>query len=218
MLEGFTWYRQSAYRWKGAGLTIYIDPWGVTPQDGPADVIFITHAHFDHYQPDEIAKVKTSKTRMVAPRDIAKELSGEVTAVKPGDSFEVAGIKGQAVPAYNTHEARLQNHPKANHWVGYVLQLGGIRYYHAGDTDHAPELDSVKTDVAFVPIGGTYTMEPPEAAGLVKAIKPQLAVPMHYGFVVGVPQDADRFARESSPVKVQTMKPVHAFEKTQAHA
>src|ERR1700694_4113893 len=196
MLDGFTWYKQSAYRWKGDGLTIYIDPWGVTPEDGPADVIFITHAHFDHYQPDEIAKLKTGKTKFVAPADIAKELSGDVTAVKPGESFEVAGIKGQGVPAYNTHEQRLENHPKRNQWVGYVLELAKKRYYHAGDTDHAPELDAIKTDVAFVPIGGTYTMEATEAAGVGKAIRPQPAVPMHYGFVVGSPADADRFARE----------------------
>jgi L-ascorbate metabolism protein UlaG (beta-lactamase superfamily) len=218
MLEAFTWYKQSAYRWKGGGLTVYIDPWGVSPQDGPADVIFITHAHFDHYQPDDIAIVRTGKTRIVAPHDVAKELGGEIKAVRPGDSFEVAGIKGQAVPAYNTAEERLENHPKANNWVGYVLQLGESRYYHAGDTDHAPELDQVKTDVAFVPIGGTYTMEAPEAAGLIKAIKPQLAVPMHYGFVVGTPADADLFRRECAPIKVQTLKPVHAFEKTEARA
>jgi L-ascorbate metabolism protein UlaG (beta-lactamase superfamily) len=218
MLEGFTWYKQSAYRWKGGGLTVYIDPWGVTPQDGPADVIFITHAHFDHYQPDEIAKVKTAKTRFVAPHDIARELSGDVTAVQPGDSFEVAGIKGQAVPAYNTAEERLQNHPKSNNWVGFVLDLGGRRYYHAGDTDHAPELDKIKTDVAFVPIGGTYTMEAPEAAGVIKAIKPRLAVPMHYGFVVGTPADAELFKEKCDPIEVQTLKPVHAFEKTEARA
>ncbi|HYM50623.1 MAG TPA: MBL fold metallo-hydrolase [Candidatus Limnocylindrales bacterium] len=218
MLEGFTWYKQSAYRWKGEGLTIYIDPWGVTPEDGPADVIFITHAHFDHYQPEEIAKVRTGKTKIVAPRDIARELGGEVKAVSPGDAFEVGGIRGQAVPAYNTNEARLQAHPKANAWVGYLLELGGRHYYHAGDTDHVPELERIKTDVAFVPIGGTYTMEAPEAAALVKAMKPRLAVPMHYGFVVGTLQDAVRFAREAKPVEVQTLTPVHAFEKSGARA
>jgi L-ascorbate metabolism protein UlaG (beta-lactamase superfamily) len=184
--------------------------------DEPADVIFITHAHFDHFQPDEIEKVRKPGTKLVAPTDVAKELGGDVKAVRPGESFDVAGIKVETVPAYNTHPEKLQNHPKQNQWVGYILKLGDHRYYHAGDTDDAPELHSIKTDVAFVPIGGTYTMEWSEAAGLVKKIGPKLAVPMHYGFVVGLPSDADRFAKESAPVKVQTLKPVNAFEKTEA--
>lgn len=217
MLEQFTWFRQSAYRWKGDGITIYIDPWGVAKgKDEPADVIFITHAHFDHFQPDEIEKVRKPSTKLVAPIDVAKELGGDVKAVRPGESFDVAGIKVETVPAYNTHPEKLQNHPKQNQWVGYILKLGDHRYYHAGDTDDAPELHSIKTDVAFVPIGGTYTMEWSEAAGLVKKIRPQVAVPMHYGFVVGTPADAERFAKEAAPVKVQTLKPVNAFEKTEA--
>jgi L-ascorbate metabolism protein UlaG (beta-lactamase superfamily) len=211
MLDRFTWFRQSAYLWRGEGLTVYIDPWMVTTDD-PADVIFITHAHFDHYQHEDIEKIRKGGTKIVAPADIARELSGDVTPVSPGDSLEVQGIKVQAVPAYNVVEERLQAHPKENNWVGYVLRLGENTYYHAGDTDHLSELESVQTDVAFVPIGGTYTMDPGEAAGLAKAINPKIAVPMHYGFVVGSPSDAERFAKEADPVKVQTLTPVHPFE------
>jgi L-ascorbate metabolism protein UlaG (beta-lactamase superfamily) len=190
---------------------VYIDPWEVTTDD-QADLILITHAHSDHFQPDDIAKVSKQTTKIVAPRSFADEVSGDVTAVEPGDSVNVAGVGIQAVPAYNTHEERLENHPKANGWVGYVLDLGGHTYYHAGDTDHVPELEGVRTDVAFVPIGGTYTMDATEAAGLVKAIGPRVAVPMHYGFVVASPSEADRFAREADPVQVQTLEPVHPFE------
>jgi L-ascorbate metabolism protein UlaG (beta-lactamase superfamily) len=211
MLDRFTWFRQSAYLWRGDGLTVYIDPWMVTTDD-PADVIFITHAHFDHYQHEDIEKIRKDGTMIVAPQDIARELSGDVTPVSPGDSLEVQGIKIQAVPAYNVVEERLQAHPKENNWVGYILSLGENTYYHAGDTDHLSELESVRTDVAFVPIGGTYTMDPGEAAGLAKAINPKIAVPMHYGFVVGSPSDAERFAKEADPVKVQTLTPVHPFE------
>ena len=213
MLERFTWYRQSAYLWKGDGLNVYIDPWGVTG-DPPADVVFITHAHFDHYNPEDLEKVRRGGTKIVAPQDIALELSGDVTSVSPGDSFEVEGIKGQAIPAYNVVEDRLENHPRANNWVGYILDLGGTSYFHAGDTDHTPELAQVRADVAFLPIGGTYTMTAAEAAEAAKAISPQVAVPMHYGFVVGTPADAETFRRESSPVTVEVLQPQNPFEKT----
>jgi L-ascorbate metabolism protein UlaG (beta-lactamase superfamily) len=212
MLEGFTWFRQSAYRYQDDGLVLYIDPWEA---EGPeADVILITHAHADHYQPDEIERLRGDGTQLVAPHDIARELSGEVTPVAPGDSVEVAGVRIQAVPAYNTAEERLEAHPKANNWVGYVLTLGDRTYYHAGDTDHVPELDSVRANVSFLPIGGTYTMEAEEAGGLARAIGPDLAVPMHYGFVVGSPADADRFAEAAKPVTVRTMDPVRPFERS----
>jgi L-ascorbate metabolism protein UlaG (beta-lactamase superfamily) len=211
MLDRFTWFWQSGYRWKGDGLTVYIDPRKV-PAGDPADVVFITHAHFDHFDLEDIERVRGDRTRFVAPRDVADELSGDVTPVAPGDSLEVNGIRVHAVPAYNVVEERLENHPKANGWVGYVLTLGDATYYHAGDTDHAPELDEVRADVAFVPIAGTYTMDVPEAAGLVQTIRPRLAVPMHYGFVVGSPSDGKRFAEAAAPVEVQLLEPTNPFE------
>jgi L-ascorbate metabolism protein UlaG (beta-lactamase superfamily) len=213
MLDRFTWFKQSAYLWRGDGLTVYIDPWGVTVDD-PADVIFITHAHGDHFSPEDIEKIRKQGTKIFAPHDVAKELSGDVTPVEPGDSVEAGGVRAQAVPAYNIVESRLEAHPKANRWVGYILTLGDDTYYHAGDTDHAPELSDVRADVAFLPIGGEpYVMTPTEAAGLAKAISPQLAVPMHYGYVVGTPADADRFAREADPVKVEILTPQNPFER-----
>jgi L-ascorbate metabolism protein UlaG (beta-lactamase superfamily) len=211
MLEGFTWFKQSAYRWEGDGLVLYIDPWEA--EGPPADLILITHAHADHYQPDEIERLRRDGTKLVAPRDIARELRGDVTAVAPGDAVQVAGVSIQAVPAYNIAEERLDKHPKANNWVGYILTLGGRAYYHAGDTDHVPELDSVKADVTFLPIGGTFTMEADEAGGLARTIGPQVAVPMHYGFVVGSQHDAERFAEAAKPVAVRTLKPLRPFER-----
>jgi L-ascorbate metabolism protein UlaG (beta-lactamase superfamily) len=213
VLEAITWFRQSALRWAGDGRTVYIDPWGVGEDDPPADLILITHAHSDHFRPDDIAKVSSASTKLVAPHDVANELRGDVTAVAPGESHDVAGVRFTTVPAYNTAADRLENHPKANRWVGYVLELGGSTYYHAGDTDHAPELDAVRADVAFLPIGGTYTMEAIEAAGLARSIAPQLAVPMHYGFVVGSPSDAERFRDEAAPVRVEILTPVQPFER-----
>ena len=214
MLERLTWYRQSAYLWRGEGQNVYIDPWGVTG-DPPADVVFITHAHFDHYNPDDLKKVvREGSTKIVAPRDVAQELSGDVTPVAPGDSLEVGGIKVQAVPAYNVVEERLDKHPQSARWVGYVLTLGDTTYYHAGDTDHVPELDEVSTDVALLPIGGTFTMTAQEAGELARSMAPRLAVPMHYGFVVGTPADAETFRKAAAPVEVQTLDPQDPFENT----
>ncbi len=215
MLENFTWYQQSGYRWKDDRLVLYIDPWNVNGDLPPADLVLITHAHGDHYSKDDLAKVRASKTVFVAPADVAKELSGNVKSVRPNESLEAAGVKIQTVPAYNSDPARQQAHPKANNWVGYILQLGGRTYYHAGDTDHLPELERIRTDVAFLPIGGGgFVMTVDEAAGLAKAMKPKLAVPMHYGFYpgVGVAGDGERFKKAAAGVEVQVLKPVNSFQ------
>jgi L-ascorbate metabolism protein UlaG (beta-lactamase superfamily) len=214
MLKRFTWFRQAAMRYAGDGITIYLDPWGTSPDDAKADLILITHAHMDHLQPGEIERLSTPGTKLVAPRDVAEGLKGDVTAVAPGESHEVAGVRFETVPAYNVVEERLDMHPKANAWVGYVLELDGRRYYHAGDTDALPELESLATDVAMVPIGGTYTMDYREAAGFVKAMRPQVAVPMHYGFVVCSPSHADLFKKAADPVPVQILEPTNPFEQT----
>jgi L-ascorbate metabolism protein UlaG (beta-lactamase superfamily) len=220
MHEKLTWYKQSAYKWKGDGITLYIDPWGLRKgQEDPADIIFITHAHSDHFEPEDIEKIRKSSTQFVAPLDVAEKLKGNVKAIRPGDAFEVAGIKVEAVRAYNTEPQRLQAHPKSNNWVGYILSLDGNRYWFSGDGDPNPDIEQIKTDVALVCIGGDpYVMNASEAAGLVKKIKPQVAIPNHYGYVVGVASDADTFAREAAPIKVEILKPVNAFERTGAAA
>jgi L-ascorbate metabolism protein UlaG (beta-lactamase superfamily) len=212
MLDHITWFRQAAVRWHDGERTVYIDPWGTGDDAPPADLILITHAHFDHFQPDEIERLRTTHTKLVAPPDVAAELSGDVTPVRPGEAIEVAGVRLTAVPAYNTREEALDFHPRAKGWVGYVLELGGVTYYHAGDTDHAPELDDVRADVTFVPIGGHFTMDWKAAAGLAQAISPSVAVPIHYGFVICSPTDGLRFQRAAAPVPVELLAPVDAFE------
>ena len=219
MLERYTWFKQSAFLWSGAGgPTVYVDPWGVEPTDPPADLILITHAHDDHFRPQDLERVTGPATRFAAPHDVAKELSGDVTPVRPGESHEVAGVRFSTVPAYNLVEERLDYHPRANDWVGFVVQLDGASHYHAGDTDHVPELESIHADVAFLPIGGTYTMDADEAAGLARAMSPGLAVPAHFGFrlddgeLVGTSADAERFRAGAAPVPVEVMEPRMPFQ------
>jgi L-ascorbate metabolism protein UlaG (beta-lactamase superfamily) len=124
VLERLTWFRQAAIRYAGEGLTLYIDPWGTSAEDPKADLILITHAHFDHLQPREIERLCSPGTKLVAPHDVAKELSGDVTAVAPGESHEVAGVRFETVPAYNVAEERLDMHPKANGWSGTCSSRG----------------------------------------------------------------------------------------------
>jgi len=212
LLERITWYRQAALRWQGNGRTIFIDPWGTGDDAGVADLILITHAHSDHFQPDEIERLRHAGTELVGPHDVANELTGAVTPVRPGETHEIAGVHITTVPAYNTREEALEFHPRANDWVGYVIELGGTTYYHAGDTDHAPELDEVRADVAFLPIGGHFTMDWRAAAGLAKSIEPSVAVPIHYGFVICSPTDGVRFRDAAAPVPVELLVPVDDFE------
>ncbi|HEX2031278.1 MAG TPA: MBL fold metallo-hydrolase [Actinomycetota bacterium] len=217
MLERFTWFWQSGYRWTADGLTVYIDPKNVPEDYEPGDVIFITHAHFDHYSPEDLERLRKDDTVVVAPRDVANELSGEVIAVGPGDSVDVRGLKAQALPAYNVVEHRLQSHPQENGWVGYLISLGDVSVYHAGDTDRLPELESVSAQLSFLPVGGgDFTMDAGEAAALAKAQSPDIAVPMHYGFVEGCdpPGAAERFRDAASPVRVEILQPRQPFELT----
>ena len=214
MLERFTWFKQSAYLYRGDGLTLYIDPWGVTTPD-PADVVVITHAHFDHFDLNDIEKVRKPDTKFFAPRDVANELSGDVTPVAAGDLFEIGALRGQAVPAYNIVEGRLDSHPKANGWVGYVITVGDGTFYHAGDTDPLPELSDIRARLIFLPVSDTpFTMSPAEAGTLARDIEPEVAVPMHYGYVdeAGTPSNAERFAEEAAPIRVEILKPQNPFD------
>ena len=178
-------------------IIIYIDPFRINEEKHDADLILITHDHYDHYSEEDIEKVMKEDTIIVAPKTakIFNKIKNKVEVI-PNEKYEVNGIKIETIPAYNIKK---QFHPKANEWVGYILEIEGKRYYIAGDTDITPENQQIKCDIAFVPVGGTYTMDYKEAAELINIIKPKIAIPMHYGSIVGTKQDAENFKKLLNP-------------------
>ena len=175
---------------------IYIDPFKINENFNDADIVFITHSHYDHYSKEDINKIKKDDTKIIAPKETIEKLLQEgykqknIIAVEPNKEYKVEGIKFETISAYNIDK---KFHPKENEWVGYIIELQGIRFYIAGDTDINEENRKAKCDVAFVPVGGTYTMNYKEAANFINEIKPKIAVPIHYGSVVGTKQDAINF-------------------------
>jgi len=188
------WLGHASFRIEDAGKQIYLDPWKLPDGLPQADILLITHAHYDHFSQEDIAKIKKTGTTFFAPKDVAYQIDGTVITVSPGQSFTVGELKIRSVPAYNLGK---DFHPKVNNWVGYILTLStGQKIYHAGDTDFIPELRNVVADIALLPCGGKYTMNAPEAASAANAFKPQAVIPMHWGDIIGTMQDAEEFKKE----------------------
>ncbi len=206
MAEGVLWLGHDSFRLKGV-KTVYVDPWKLAPGAEKADVVLVTHEHHDHFSKDDIAKIARPDTVVVGPASVTKQLTGKTVTVQPGEKRVVEGVPIETVAAYNVNK---KFHPQSAGHVGYVVTLNGKRIYHAGDTDLTPEMAGVKSDIALLPVSGTYVMNPAEAAEAANTFKPALAIPMHYGDpeVVGTIQDAQEFKRLA---KV----PVEILEKTQ---
>lgn len=226
MLENIKWLGHASFVIK-AEKVIYIDPWKL--KDGePADIILITHDHYDHCCPEDVQKILKPDTVIVTTPDAAAKFKGNVKTVKPGDKLTVDGVPIEAVHAYN---ARKQFHPKKQMGVGYIVTVvkkrlmgvggafiheGGepppvsfkeaVRIYHLGDTDFIPEMQNIKADIALVPVGGTYTMDAEEAAKAVNSFMPKVAIPMHWGEIVGSEKDAQRF-KELAQCEVKILTP-----------
>lgn len=187
-MENIHWLGHSSFKIIGEKI-VYIDPYQIHDTE-KADIILITHTHYDHLSPEDINKIRAEKTIILAPEDARDKLTN-FKPVKPNQFFTIEGIKVETVPAYNTDKPF---HPQEKNWVGYIIQINGKRIYHAGDTDLIPEMEELKNiDIAILPIGGTYTMDVTEAVQAVNIIEPKIAIPMHYGKIVGTKTDAEKF-------------------------
>ncbi|MBA3071359.1 MAG: MBL fold metallo-hydrolase [Nitrospirae bacterium] len=189
MLKDIHWLGHDTFKITGEKV-IYTDPFKIKKADS-ADIILITHEHYDHCSPEDVKKIQGPNTVIVTVSDCAKKLSGKIKIVKPGDKINVEGIEIEAVPSYNTNKPF---HVKERGWVGYIFKVKGQRIYMAGDTDHIPEMKNYKCDIALLPVSGTYVMTADEAVKAALDIKPKIAIPMHYGSIVGDKNDAKKFA------------------------
>ncbi len=197
------WFGHDTFHIIASGKQIYFDPFQIHASLPKADIIFITHEHFDHCSIDDIKKIIAPYTVIVTIPDCQSKLSGltfkQVLLVEPNQRHKLGDILIETIPAYNLNKFRspgVHYHPRIDGRVGFILTIDGVRIYHAGDTDEIPEMVALKDiDVALVPVSGTYVMTPEEAAIAVNKFKPKLAIPMHYGAIVGTPSDADLFKK-----------------------
>jgi L-ascorbate metabolism protein UlaG (beta-lactamase superfamily) len=186
--ERLRWFGQSAFRLQAEGLTIFFDPWRVPGSAGPADLILVTHPHGDHYDRKAIAGLRKDSTVVVLPRSCAEE--GHIGAAA-GQAIRIGSAVVTGVAAYNLTK---RFHPKSGNWLGYVVEVDGVRVYHAGDTDPVPEMKGLHPDIALIPIGGMFAMNWQEGARAVSLLGATLSIPMHYGMMLGGRKAGARFA------------------------
>ena len=172
---------------------IYFDPYKIEDNINDADIIFITHNHYDHLDIDSINKVKNSNTIVVAPKSIEEDIKKiefkDYIYLNPNEEIDIDNINIKTIPSYNINKPF---HPKSNNWLGYIITYNNISYYIAGDTDITEDNMKVKCDIAFIPIGGKFTMDVNEASKLINIINPKIVIPIHYGSIVGNIEDAKR--------------------------
>ncbi len=207
MLENVEVFCHNSIKITGS-KTIYIDPFKLEKDYHDADYIFSTHTHYDHFSEEDIEKLLKEDTVIITP-DSSRELACDLTKdrervkiVEPANEYELPGVKFSTTYAFNKETLY---HTKSENWVGYIIELDGVKYYIAGDTDNIKELKDVECDIAFLPVGGKYTMGYAEAAGLANTIKAKIVIPTHYGCIVGTKEDAEKFANLVSEKEVRIL-------------
>ncbi len=189
VLNHLHWLGHASFLYDGKPV-IYFDPYELKRTEPKADLILITHKHFDHCSPADVNKVKKSDTVIITDSGSAAKLKGDIRVVKPGDAVTLRDVKIDVFPAYNTNK---QFHPKSSGMLSFLVTLNGITVYHAGDTDVIEEMNYIRPDIALLPVSGTYVMTAEEAVEAALKLKPKVAIPMHYGRIVGDNEDAIRF-------------------------
>jgi L-ascorbate metabolism protein UlaG (beta-lactamase superfamily) len=213
-------YKGIKIRWLGhdsfvldSDIKIIIDPYKITRHD-KADLVLVSHNHFDHLSVDDLKNVCTEKTVIVAANECINMITGfafkEKIGILPGQEKTILGTKIRAVPAYNLDkinpDTRKPFHPKEDNKVGFVIQMGDVVIYHTGDTDLIPEMADIQPDIALVPVSGTYVMTAKEASQAISKIKPKIAIPMHYGTIVGSSKDADDLKEMTKSCQIQILE------------
>jgi L-ascorbate metabolism protein UlaG (beta-lactamase superfamily) len=212
LLEEVAWLGHAGFRIDVGKAAIYIDPYRVAGDEPKADLVLITHQHYDHFSIQDLERLRKDATHVIAPAAVAERLEGNVQSVIPGEVVEtdIYGVDVRAVPAYNTSKRDGDGrpfHPREAGCLGFELNVRGERLYHAGDTDVIPEMDwVVGADVALLPVSGVHVMTALEAAEAARRIQPTVAVPMHWGGHIGSEKDAQTFA-DAAPVDVVIMEP-----------
>ncbi|MCX7990677.1 MAG: MBL fold metallo-hydrolase [Proteobacteria bacterium] len=192
MVDNIYWLGHSSFKIKYLSKVIYIDPFKLKEGEEKADIILMTHPHFDHTSEEDVKKILKDDTVLVGVEESLAKFRGNKKALKVGDKINIDNIEIFSVPAYNVDK---KFHPKSNGWLGFILNLGGVKIYHTGDTDRIPEMKNIKVNIALLPVSGTYVMSADEAVQSAIDIKPDIAIPMHYGEIVGSLDDALKFKK-----------------------
>ncbi len=189
--DNIKWFGHASLMLKIDGKNIFIDPWKLKKVKEKADIILITHSHFDHFSEDDIKKILKPDTFLYSSEDVVNKVSVKnKKIIKPFEEVSSGSIIIKGFPAYNTNK---NFHPKSNNWLGFIIEYGGVSIYIAGDSDVTEEAKKIKANIMILPIGGTYTMNDFEAAELVNLVKPEYAIPIHFGDVVGTKENAFKF-------------------------
>jgi L-ascorbate metabolism protein UlaG (beta-lactamase superfamily) len=184
------WYRQSAFRIRtDAGQSIFLDPWRVPAREGKADLILVTHPHRDHLDHAAIEGLRGPQTELVLPRSCARP---GWKSIQAGETLRIGAVTVTAVPAYNVAK---RFHPRSEAWIGYLVEVDGLRVYHAGDTDVIPEMDGLRPDIALLPVGGLFAMNGEAAEQAAAALDAAVCIPMHFGMLLGGRKAGERFVR-----------------------
>lgn len=200
LIDRLVWLGHDSFRLDGPPV-VYFDPWklkatAIQGAERQADLVLVSHEHSDHCSPEDIKDISSPHTQVVCSHGAAEKLP-QARVIHPGENITIQGIEVEAVRAYNINKWRspgIPFHPKESDMVGYIVTVGGLRLYFAGDTDHIPEMADIDCDVALLPVSGHYVMTAAEAADAARTIQPQVVIPMHFGSGIGTEDDGHTFS------------------------